>query len=44
MKKLLYKIFNYKKKIKTMIGKKVKLQPTPKGKHGSNTNTLVSLP
>jgi hypothetical protein len=43
MKKLLYKIFNCKKqKIKTMIGKKVKLQPTPKGKAVSGNPHLTS--
>jgi hypothetical protein len=43
MKKLLYKIFNCKKqKIKTMIGKKVKLQPTPKGKRASGNAHLTS--
>jgi len=43
MKKLLYKIFNCKKqKIKTMVGKKVKLQPTPKGKRKSGNPNLTS--
>jgi hypothetical protein len=43
MKKLLYKIFNCKKqKIKTMIGKKVKLQPTPKGKQVSGNSNVTS--
>ena len=43
MKKLLYKIFNCKKqKIKTMVGKKVKLQPTPKGKGKSGNPNLTS--
>jgi hypothetical protein len=43
MKKLLYKIFNCKKqKIKTMIGKKVKLQPTPKGKQVSGNPNLTN--
>jgi len=43
MKKLLYKIFNCKKqKTKTMIGKKVKLRPTPKGKLVSGNPNLTS--
>jgi hypothetical protein len=43
MKKLLYKIFNCKKqKTKTMIGKKVKLQPTPTGKAVSGNANLKS--
>jgi hypothetical protein len=41
MKKLLYKIFNCKKQ-KIMIGKKVKLQPTPKGKRISGNPNLTS--
>jgi hypothetical protein len=42
MKKLLYKIFNCKKqKTKTMIGKKVKLQPTPKCKRASGNSNLT---
>jgi len=43
MKKLLYKIFNCKKqKTKTMIGKKVKLQPTPTGKAASGNSNLTN--
>lgn len=39
MKKLLYKIFNYKKQ-KIMTGKKVKLQPAPRGKAASGNANL----